>query len=84
MYTLATSFNSSTDSSGMVNEKSFFASDIMAYLIAYRVASDIFITLLSSLAQVSHFIPLSFMLKCVMFSFAPHDVHSKMFGVNPY
>ena len=84
MYTFATSFNSSMDSSGIVNEKIFFASDIIAYLIAYSVASDILITLLSSFAHVSHFMPLSFILKWVIFSFAPHVVHSSTFGVNPY
>ena len=69
--------------SGIVNENIFFASDIIAYLIAYNVLSDICMTLLSSFAQLSHFTPLSFILKCVIFSFFPHDTHDITSGVNP-
>lgn len=82
-YTFETSLSSSTELSGIENENSFFASDIIAYLIAYKDAFDIRIALLSNLAQFSHFIPSSFMLKCVMFSFSPQLVHDITSGVNP-
>ena len=70
--------------SGTENEKSFFASVITIYLIAYKVAFDILITLLSNLEHSSHFNPLSLILKCDMSSFVLHVVHPKILGVKPY